>query len=97
MSASKAIRNSSEDALHSDRADQGMAACPARRGASHAPKRAALQGEALHEVDQWPAAFFAPAAQVLRIRHVRRAHVSKPMAGVDFGKLPTIIEQLTEC
>jgi hypothetical protein len=32
---------------------------------------------------------------VLRISHVRRAHRSKPMAGVAFGELPTIIELLT--
>jgi hypothetical protein len=32
--------------------------------------------------------------QVLRIGHVRRAHCSKPMAGVDFAELPTIIELL---
>jgi hypothetical protein len=39
--------------------------------------------------------FFALAPQVLRISHVRRAHCSKPMAGVDFGELPTIIVELT--
>jgi hypothetical protein len=39
--------------------------------------------------------FFALAPQVLRISHVRRAHCSKPMAGVDFGELPTIIVKLT--
>src|SRR5579883_1852303 len=38
---------------------------------------------------------FAPARQVLRIGHVRRAHRVEPAAGVDFGALPTIIELLT--
>jgi hypothetical protein len=37
---------------------------------------------------------FAPAMQVLRIRHVLRAHDFEPLAGVDFSKLPTIIEPL---
>jgi hypothetical protein len=41
--------------------------------------------------------FFYFSSPVLRNRHAPRDDCAKPPAGVDFGKLPTIIALLIEC